>query len=189
MHAKPQNFRDHLLRLRVGDRHSFRIVYEECVQPVYAFVFKYTKSRALTEDIVQDVFVKVWEMREQLDPERSFQALIFKIAKNKVLNTFERSATVELVRREIMIGAAQFSNTTEETINFLETSGILQEGIEQLPPQQKKIFELCKLEGLSHEQAASRLNISPNTINVQMVNSLRFLKNYLLFRHGPLRHF
>ena len=155
------------------------MLYDRYIDQLHAFVFRFTKSSSLSDDVVQDVFIKIWEKREQLDPEKSFRAYLYKIAKNQVLNLFARYATELDIQKEMRQGALHFANTTEDTLNFIETAKVIQEGISQLPPQQKRIFELCKNEGLTYEQAATELNLSASTINTQMVNALRFLKNYV----------
>lgn len=169
----------HIRQLRQGDQESFKVLYDRYIDQLHAFVFRFTKSSSLSDDVVQDVFIKIWEKREQLDPEKSFRAYLYKIAKNQVLNLFARYATELDIQKEMRQCALHFANTTEDTLNFIETAKVIQEGISQLPPQQKRIFELCKNEGLTYEQAATELNLSASTINTQMVNALRFLKNYV----------
>jgi RNA polymerase sigma-70 factor (family 1) len=176
----PDDLSKHLIKLQAGDKQSFRVVYETHVSSLHAFVFRFTKSTALTDDIIQEVFIKIWENRGQLDPSKSFKAFLYKIAKNQVLNVLARYKTEETMRKEILVGAERNANVTEQELEFQEMSEVLQEGIAQLPSQQRKIFELCKTQGLTYEEAASQLNLSTSTINSQMVNALRFLKNYLI---------
>ncbi len=174
-----QTHDSHIRLLRQGDQQSFNVLYNLYVDQLHAFVFRFTKSSSLSDDVVQEVFIKIWEKRGQLDTEKSFKAYLYKIAKNQVLNLFARYTTEQNIQNEIHQGALHCANTTDDTLDFIETAKIIQEGISQLPPQQKRIFELCKNEGLTYEQAATELNLSSSTINSQMVNALRFLKNYM----------
>lgn len=176
----PMEIQIHLDNVKQGDYKSFHVIYDLYVDRIYFFVIKFIKSRDQTNDIVQDVFIRIWEKRNQIDLSKSFEGFLFKIAKNEVLNTFSRSKREESILQEIMFESIKFLNTTENNLEMIETSQLIQEGINQLPSQQKKIFELCKMEGLTYEQAAAELNLSVSTINTQMVNALRFLRNYLI---------
>lgn len=167
-------------RLRLGDEQAFRQIYDLYAGKLHAFALKLVKSPALAEDIVQDVFVIIWELRGSLDPEKNFQSYVFTVTRNQALNVLKRSSTNKLVLHEIFFHAARSSNSTEAWLNFDETTKILSEGLNQLPPQQKRVFELCKLNGLSYEQAAAELRISPGTINAHLVKSIKFLKAYLV---------
>ncbi len=166
-------------RLRTGDEKAFRQIYDLYAGRLQAFAIRIVKSPVLAEDLIQDIFVNLWELRESLDPEKNFQSFLFTITRNHALNLLKRSSANTLVLNEIFIYAAKSSNTTEDLIEFDETSRILHQALDQLPPQQKRVFELCKLNGLSYEQAAAELNISPGTINAHMVKSIRFIKTYL----------
>jgi len=166
-------------RLRTGDEKAFRQIYDLYAGRLQAFALRIVKSPTLAEDLIQDIFVNLWELRESLDPQKNFQSFLYTITRNHALNLLKRSSANAVVLNEIFIHAAKTSNTTEDLIEFDETSRILHEAVEQLPPQQRRVFEMCKLNGLSYEQAAAELNISPGTINAHMVKSIRFIKTYL----------
>jgi RNA polymerase sigma-70 factor (family 1) len=170
---------DQLIRLKKGDRQSFKTVYELYVNSLYSFVLRFVKSHSIAEDVVQETFIRIWEMRESVDPSRAFQGFLYKIAKNLVLNLLARSRHENHILTEILSATNDFSNRTEEEVYFNETSQVIQDGISKLPPQQRKIIELCKYQGFTYEQAAEKLQLSSNTINGHMVGALRSLKKYL----------
>ncbi len=176
-----------LARLKNGDRDSFRVVYNLHVDALYSFVLRFVKSPPLADDIVQESFIRIWVNRESIDPSGSFKGYLYKIARNLVLNLLARTRHENNILTEVLISSAKLSNRTEEEVYFNETSQVLKEGISKLPPQQKKVIELCKYQGLTYDQVADELQISSNTINAHMVSALRFLKRYLLLHEYTKR--
>lgn len=183
--AQQNQLNENLTRLKNGDKQSFNFVYELYVDSLHSFVLRLVKSQSLADDVVQEVFIKIWEKRDYIDPSKSFQAYLFKIAKNLVLNILIRYNREDHIMNEIMAAAKQHVNKTEEEIYFRETAHLIEEGVAKLPPQQKKIFELCKTQGLTYVQVSEKLNLSSHTINSQMVTLLRFLKHYLVSKESP----
>jgi RNA polymerase sigma-70 factor (ECF subfamily) len=169
---------DIVLRIKTGEEKAFRELYDRYAGRLHAFVLKILKSRVLTDDVVQDVFVQVWEQRDALDPQKNFQSFLFTITRNRVLNILKRSSVDSALLREIFLHAPQSSNTTETHLAFTETTELLRKAMDLLPPGQKRVFELCKINGLSYEEAAQELNISPGTINAHMVKSIKFIRDY-----------
>jgi RNA polymerase sigma-70 factor (ECF subfamily) len=168
-----------IIRLQQQDRDAFKVIYTTCLPFLYGFVQKMVKSPELTEDICHDVFIKLWDNAGRLDPDRPLQPFLFEIAKNHLLVLIKRSNMEKGIIEEIMKHAERAVNSTENIYQFTETSAILASAIQQLPPQRKRIFQLCKQEDLSYSQAAARLRLSESTINSQMVKALKFVKNHL----------
>jgi len=162
-----------------GDEIAFTQLYKLFEARIYRYVVSSVKSPELSDDITQEVFVKLWESREALDPEQSFQAFLFTIARNQILNLFRKLKTDETLRAQIFSFAQRQSNYTEEIINFNETEDLIQLALDKLPPRQRQIFELCKIKGLSHQEVADQLAISEGTVNVQLVKSVKFLRKFL----------
>lgn len=165
-------------QLKEGDQTAFREIYDLYIGRLYAFVVKIVKSRALADDLVQDIFVQLWETRESLDAEKNFQSFLFTITRNRVINVLKRSSVDMALLREIFLHTPQSGNTTETDLAFTETTELLHKAMDLLPPRQKRVFELCKIEGLSYEEAAQKLNLSPGTVNAHMVKSIKFIKAY-----------
>jgi RNA polymerase sigma-70 factor (family 1) len=168
-----------IVRLQQRDRDAFKEVYNACLPTLYNFVLKMVKSPELAEDACHDAFIKLWEHADRLDPLKPIQPFLFEIAKNHLLNLIERSNKEKDIIAGMMKHAEKGVNTTEQNYQFTETSALLADAIEQLPPQRKQIFQLCKQEGFTYEQAAARLQISESTVNNQMVKALKLLKSCL----------
>lgn len=165
--------------LTKGDEQAFTQLYKLFEAKIYRYVVSSVKSPELSDDIVQEVFVKVWESRKSLNPEQSFQSFLFTIARNQILNFFRKLKTDEALRQQVFSFAQRQANYTEEIINFNETEDLIQIALDKLPPRQRQIFELCKVKGLSHQEVAEQLDISEGTVNVQLVKSIKFLRKFL----------
>ena len=99
-----------LIRLKKGDRQSFKTVYELYVNSLYSFVLRFVKSHSIADDVVQDTFIKIWEMRESVNPSLAFQGFLYKIAKNLVLNRLARARHENHILAEILSATNDFSN-------------------------------------------------------------------------------
>jgi RNA polymerase sigma-70 factor (family 1) len=165
--------------LKDGDRQAFSKLYHHYVPKLYNHIFRICKSETLAEDIVHDVFVKVWENRSNLNENLSFQSYLFTIAKNHLLNLIKRASKEQDICKELILGSKVSFNYTEHAVQFNETNTFLNEAIEKLSPQKKIIFKLCKNEGLTYEEIATKLGITKGTVNVQVVSALKSIDDYL----------
>lgn len=133
----------------------------------------------VAEELVQDVFVQIWQERGALDASVPIEAILLRKAKSKAID-FYRSSVRDARQRELLIqqGSAQHEPITE-MLYFKETKDAIEQAIAKLPPQRQKVFRLCKLEGRSYEYAAERFEVSVGTIKDHMAKSMRFLKDEL----------
>lgn len=173
-----------VIRLKRADAVAFKELYHKYVQKLYAFIIRTAKSPALAEDVVHDVFVTVWDKRDQIDPEQSFQAYLFTIARNRLLNFIKRRAHEEDIIEQIFSNTSPIEhNKTNEQVLYNESNHLFHQAIEQLPPKRQKVFQLCHLEGLTYEEAADRMSITSSTVNTQMVKARKSIKEYLTKSH------
>ncbi|WP_219224799.1 RNA polymerase sigma factor [Pedobacter antarcticus] len=138
------------------------------------------KDEEMAKEVLQDIFLKIWEKREQIDPEKSFKAYLFRITENQITDVFRRSASDLKLRTHLISASTELYNHIEDFINFKEVSSNLKLAIDALPPQRKKIFTLCKMEGKSYEEVAELLGISTGTVNDHMVKAGRAVKKHLM---------
>lgn len=169
-------------RLRKGEEKAFSAIYEMHVKQLMAFTLRTARSKSLAEDVVHDVFVKIWDNREQIDPELPFRPYLYTVARRHLLNLLKRAAHESSIVTEMFQQAAMSENFTEEEIVYNESNQLIKEAIAQLPAQRKRVFELCRIEGLTYKQAAEQLGISQGTVNDHMVKALRSVKEYLKLR-------
>ena len=163
-----------------GDEEAFKKLYLEYIDQIYSFVLSICKSPELSLDVCHEVFVKVWSSREKLVSENSFKSFLFTIAKNHVLNVIKRASKQREIYHQIKSNIDyNRQRFVEEEFLYSELSGLVNSAIDTMPPQRRKIYELSRVEGLTHHEIAEKLGISKGTVNVQLVKALKALKNYL----------
>ncbi|MDR6193316.1 RNA polymerase sigma-70 factor [Siphonobacter sp. SORGH_AS_0500] len=165
-------------RVSNGDERAFRILFHRYRNKLFRFSLRYVKSTAAAEDILQDTFLKIWEQRQSLQPELNFEAYLFRISRNQIFNEFKKSAYHAAFEQFVSQNAAEHQQTESEVVSN-DYQEILQSALERLPPQRRQIFQLSRMEGLSHEEIAQQLNISKNTIKVQINKALKSIRQSL----------
>lgn len=167
--------------LKAGDRQAFGQLYHRYKAKVYGISLKLIKSEVLAEELLQDVFVKIWMNRERIDPGKSFSSYLYRITENLVLDIYRRAARDRKLQ-ERLVEAVSDRYSLEEVIYRKESMAILNKAIRQLPPQRRRVFTLCKLEGKSYEEAGRELGVTVSTVNDHIVKATRVIKN-CLFRN------
>lgn len=171
-------------RMSAGDQQAFSQIFYHYSQRVYGYILSKTKSEELTEEIVQEVFIKLWHKREEMSQIDNYGAYILTMATNKTYDFLRKMASEEKLKQQVWSSIQSYSNITEETLDLNQSQALLNEAIEQLPPQRKKVFILSRQEGLSHNEIAEQMNLSPKTVNNHLVEALRFIKNYIHQKPG-----
>jgi RNA polymerase sigma-70 factor (ECF subfamily) len=185
MHVVKDSEEELVLKLKNGSQTAFSSLYAMHVKRVYAFALKILKSPALAEDIVQEVFVRLWETGPQLNPKLSLQGYLFTIARNLSLNVIRKAARETIITDEIAGHAMDKSENGLAFAQHMQTKEFVSRAVQLLPPQRKKIYELCHGDGYTYKQAAEKLGIKDATVNSQMVKAIRSIKEYLI-RNGAL---
>lgn len=166
--------------LKKGDMAAFDTIYGKYCHKLHQFVFMYLKQEKDTEDIVQEVFIKIWQSREKIDIYASFESFLFTITYNATMSLLRKRMS-ETKSREYLKSMQQIE-TAEQVIDelqFKELNQKLQNLLEQLTPRQKEIYLLSRDEGYTHEEIAQKLNISESTVNNHLVKVLKFLKYHI----------
>ncbi len=132
----------------------------------------------MAEEVVQDVFMKVWMNRESLRDVEYFPAYLSAIAKNHAFNLLKRKALEEQVKLVLQRDLPQSSCETEERVAYRDYNTILKEVVSQMPPQQQKVYKLCHKKGLKYDEVAVKLNISRLTVKTHMQKAIRTIKSH-----------
>jgi len=163
-----------------GDEPAFKTLFEKHRGKLYAYLKGITKSPEVSEEIVMDIFLKIWIARKTVFEINHFDSFLFRIAHNKAidfLRTLHRDKTLfNLVWEEIQLVSTQ---TADAGLKEKESHAILQDAIARLSPKRRLVYKLSRENALSHDQIAAYLNLSKSTVNNHLVESLRFIKNYL----------
>ena len=165
-----------LLQLKNGDERAFEILYNSYKFRIAGNLFKLLKSDDLVKETLQELFFKIWEVRTQIDPEKSFKSYLFRIAENLVYDYFRKAAKDKRLLAKIVDSSSELYFHIEEEIVNKEQFQKLQQAIDLMPPQRKIVFTLCKLEGKSYKEVENIMGINAKTISSHMLQANRFLK-------------
>jgi len=154
-----------LLRLKDGDHNAFEEIYHLYKDKLIGNLLRMLKSRELVEELVQELFLKIWNGRQEIDPENSFKAYLFRIAANMTKNIFRSMYYDKQMRSTLLPVEERVYTHIEEHIVSQENKKILDNLLDKLPSQRRMVFTLCKLEGKSYREVGELLNISENTVN------------------------
>ncbi|ALJ00892.1 RNA polymerase sigma-70 factor [Rufibacter tibetensis] len=141
---------------------------------------RFTKDTESAEDLVQEVFCKIWQNREVLEVTTSYKAYLVRSVTNQALNYIEKQKRLVLAEDTTPFESSLSANTTMELIAGTEMEGRIQQALEALPPQCRLIFEMSRFEELTYKEIADTLQLSPKTVENQMGKALRILREHLL---------
>lgn len=167
-----------LILSSTGDGSAFTLLFHLYKNKLYAYVLRLTESEMLAEDIVQDVFMKLWNEHASLAGIDNFGSYLFRMSKNHAINHFRRMSHEALLISE-MFQTDPSHNATEDLVALNETEKLLSDIIDRLPAQQKTIYQLSRQEGRSHEEIAKLLEISPNTVKNHIVQAMSTIRTQL----------
>jgi RNA polymerase sigma-70 factor, ECF subfamily len=175
---KERSNNDLIKLLKKGDMLAFDAVYERYCKRMYGFVIRYIKQEEDAEEIVQEVFLNIWESRKKIDTYLSFDSFIFTIAYNTTISLLRKRVNEKKYLEYLQL-RQQITNADEiiDEIHFKQIKEQLKSSLNQLTPRQREIFLLSREEGFTHEEIAKRLNISSNTVKNHLVTTLAFLRS------------
>lgn len=163
-------------KLRNGDSFAFEVLFYKYRNKVKGFAKKIIPAQIDPDEIVQEVFVRVWLKKATLNPDKEFQSFLFSIAKNLVIDHLKSAVNRRLYfveahfQQDLLIEDNPEKSVTEDMeLQLLQL-------VEQLPERRREIFSLSRFEGLSYKQIAERLNITENTVDSQIRNALSFIR-------------
>jgi RNA polymerase sigma-70 factor (family 1) len=169
-----------LKQLRQGEERAFNMLYKTYFKPLYRKVFSMIKDEMIADELIQDLFLKIWHKRGEIDPEHSFRSYLYTVANNLVYDYFRRIAKDKRLTARLLVNATDFYRHSDELLESKESRQLLMKAIDQLSPQRKLVFTYCKLEGKSYEETSKEMGISVATVNSHMTHSLRTVREYML---------
>lgn len=163
--------------IREGNTVAFQHVFDSCYEALCEYACTLLRDPAEAEDIVQSIFIKLWEKRETLEIRQSVRSYLFKAVYNQCLNQIEHRAVK--IRHRALSQLEQSDASSEPDVFPEELSERIRLAVETLPPQCRKIFIMSRYDGLRYPEISSQLNISVNTIQNQICKALKFLRQEL----------
>lgn len=171
-----EQFANWAKEIRQSNKRAFDELFRSVYSQLVNFAASYTKEKSSAGDIVQDTFVALWQKRKTIDPEQSLKAYLYMIVRNRSLN-YLRDRSSEISQPDIIVEEElQTEQEVDSKRNTDELSDKFGEWIEQLPERQQEAFELSRFDGLSHDEIAVVMDVSPKTVNNHIVAALRQLR-------------
>jgi RNA polymerase sigma-70 factor (ECF subfamily) len=166
--------------LQRGDERAFKHFFSITYQPLFRKVYHLLKNREAADEIVQELFVRIWQHRATLNDEEKIAGYLFTIAKNLVYDYYRKIAKDRRLAAYLLENAAEHYLHTDILLENKESRQILLKAMDALPAQRREVFRRCKIEGQSYEEAAHDLGLSPATINRHMTQAMRQMREFLL---------
>lgn len=162
--------------LKNGNEKAFRSLFDLYYQDIYGYSISLLKSKEAAEENVQDVFMKVWMNRENLNPEQSFKAYIFTIARNQAFNCLNKAANEQSLKEAVFYESEKSHDYGDYAIREADCKKLRKEAMKQLPPKRKQIFKMSRKKGMSYEEISEELGISIHTVRNQMSKALESMR-------------
>lgn len=162
------------------DERLFSDLYDRYHSLLYGYVLSLVKVSEIAEDIVHEIFVRLWTKRQTLAIHTSLEAYVFRMAHNLAIDVVKKAADDRRLRTKILMSMSLRSELQEPLpIELKWHDSLLNEALESLPPQRRRVFQLCRSEHKSYNEVASELGISRNTVKEHMVKAVQSLRSFL----------
>ena len=156
--------------------YAFQFLFDRYRNKIYKVALMYVKSSAIAEEIVQDIFLKLWFQRKNIAEIRSLENWLFTLTRNQTLNCLKKIAHESTAREKWIEQNVLSENTTDQKILNKEYQQLLEQAINNLSEQQYQVYILGKEEGLSYDGIGKRLSISPLTVKTHMARALASIR-------------
>lgn len=174
-----------LARIARGEEAAFNLLFERYRDKLYHYLIKITKSAPISEEIVSDIFIKIWVGRELMPQIVQFEPYLHKVAYHKAVD-FLRTASRHTRLQKLYIQRMEHApeKLADEVLIDEESRLLLQKAIGSLPPRRKLIYTLSREQGLTHDQIAKALNLSSNTVKNSMMAAIKTITGFLKDKSG-----
>lgn len=169
--------REVIEQIKEGSKETFRLLFDQFGPKIYAFALSYLKNESDAEELLQEVFLKLWEVRSTLDSSKNLKSFLFKICINLIYDSIRRKNIEQVYIDYSGRNNPLSGDSTWHEVIYNDMYDQLQQLIAAMPEQRRLIFRLSKEEGLSNEEIAVRLNLSRRTVENQLYRAISFLKD------------
>jgi RNA polymerase sigma-70 factor (ECF subfamily) len=168
-----------VISLKAGDRIAFEKVFFGFADRLYYFAMRYLRNQHDAEELVQEVFVKLWENRGSLNEELSFSGYLYTIARNTIFNQ-NRKRVNEQAYQEYVKNALQLASTkTEDDLIYADIKNLVDKVVEDLPPQRKLVYKMSRDQGLTYKEIAQELSLSERTVEAHIRLALKTITEFV----------
>lgn len=182
MQNSQNNYKEYLIIkcLRENDEEAFELLFKEHYKPLCLYMSYFIKQNDVVEQIVQDVFVNIWENRKTFSPKGNIKSYLYKSVKNKGLNYIKHEKVKIKTKEDLKAVYYSEEVNIEKQFESKELLKLIEQQVDQLPEKCREVFVLVKFNGFSYNEASEILNISPKTVENQMGKALKKLREFLL---------
>lgn len=166
-------------RLSEGSEEAFNLLFHQYEKRLYAFAIKLLPHAEDAEEVVQEVFYKVWKNRALLDEDKCFKSFIFTVGKNYIYNLLSKRVSQSTYKHYMEGKKLSYASTTEDTLVLHELQNNIQSIMNAMPEKRKKVFIMSRFEGLKNHEIAEQLGISLSTVENHINKALKALKQRL----------
>ena len=159
-----------------GDEKAFEWVFKQYYSKLCGYASRFVYSDESAEEVVQEVFVRFWERSENLNPESSLAAYLYRSVYNTCLNQIKHEKVKDNYRNYVINYMDRYADDLQDAEEQKELLQMVVDAIDELPPRCSEIFKLSRFEGLKYQEIAEHLGISLKTVEVQMGKALRVLR-------------
>lgn len=163
-------------RLKRGEEAAYELLFREYYKLLTVFANKYVNDMETSKEIVQDLFVHLYEKRDQLDINSSLKSYLFRSTHNRSINYINSQKIRFKYAEHVKVTASARENSLENEVNKTELEHALYKAIDDLPPKCQAIFKMNRFEGLSNSEIAEKLSLSKRTIETQISKALKILR-------------
>lgn len=172
--------------LNAGNESAFEDLYRLYNKRLLGFFSRLVKSEAVSAELLQELFIKIWNNRQKIDPENSFRCYLFRIAENLVYDFFRKAARDKKLEAALINSSCDEYRHVEEIFCIKEDAQLLQHAIDTLPSKRRQVFQLVKMEEKSYEEVSALLQVSTSTINDHVVKATKSIREKLERYHSPV---
>lgn len=170
---------DTLAALKSGDHTAFEKIYYHFGNSVMHFLKVLTRSEEVAGDITQETFITLWEKRDRIDPSKNIKTYLYTIARNNAINYFNREKLWDKYATQSDIPEID-TDSSEELLIAKETEMLVRIAVSRMPKMRRRVFELSRYEGWSHEKIAAELNISKSNVSDHLYQATKDIREIIV---------
>jgi len=168
-----------LIRLRGGEHSAYDKIYLSCFEPINAFLRLLLHNRDEAEELCQEVFIKLWENHGTINPNSNFKSYMYVMARSVAFNHLKHKKVVEKYYNYRLNEQPGFESSPDEKIVEGELALLVKISLENMPEQRRRVFEMSRIDGLSNDEIADRLQIKPSTVRAHLHNAIKDLRELI----------
>lgn len=179
-----------LTHVAAGDESAFGQLFNRYWDNIYGVAYTLTRSRELARDMVQEIFIKVWLHKLELPQKDNFQNYLFIVARNHIYSELRRKSREEAFTSHLLAELQESPFRADDQTLYNDSAALIQQALATLPEQQRQVYELTRIYGLSQDEIAQRLQISKSTVKTHMSRALHAIRQFIETKSGmPLLAF